>query len=417
MNIGFLIIGSEVLDGKITDLNTKILTGFLLQEGFELGMTITVRDDKRSIQNSLRHLFEDHDVVVTSGGLGPTRDDITKDSLGDFFNRVLTLNPEAIRVSQENYARFGREFPGPQHGYAFLPQGFVPMSNCTGFAPGFYLKDGDRILFSAPGVPREFQSMLRDHFMSVVAEKRKENSIFKHFIVRTKNIPEEKIFAEVDPTLWEKLETYGVVSSLPILMGVDVGVKVVAHTQEELDQKMRKLQSIVLSSPLSKNIWHIGQESLEEKIVKTANEKNITYGFAESATGGLCSHRVTSISGSSKTFMGSIVCYDEKVKEKELRVRRKTLDQFSAVSPETASEMAQGLLEKLNIDIAISITGYAGPSGGTPKFPIGSVCIGLATKKKTATQIFQLNGDREVLKQRFSQAALYTLLEELENFS
>jgi nicotinamide-nucleotide amidase len=245
----------------------------------------------------------------------------------------------------------------------------------------------------------------------------KEKDIFKHFVVRTKNVPEEKIFGEVDPKLWDKLEVYGVVSSLPILMGVDIGVKVSAKTQVELDHKIKELQEIFMSSPIAKNIWHIGLESLEEKIVNTANEKNITYGFAESATGGLCSHRVTSVSGSSKTFIGSIICYNERVKEKELGVNRKTLDEFTAVSPETAREMAQGLLEKLKLDIAISITGYAGPTGGTEQFPVGTVCIGVSTRTKTEAHILHLKGDREILKQRFSQAALYALLEGLENFS
>lgn len=417
MKIGFLIIASELLDGKIADLNTKILANFLLKEGLEIGKAIIVRDDKSTIKESLKQLYEDYDVVVTSGGLGPTKDDITKETLGEFFNCPLELNPEAVKICQENYFRMGRVFPGTSHGYSYLPQGFIPLSNRTGFAPGFYLRKEGKILFSGPGVPREFTSILEDHFLPAVAEMRSERALLSHFIVKTKNVPEEKIFGEVDPGLWDKLEAYGTVSSLPILMGVDIGVKVLARTAEELNKKISELHSIFKCSPLAKNIWHIGAETIEEKIVSTANKKKIRYGFAESATGGLCSHRITSVSGSSQSFMGSVVCYDEKIKENALGVNRKTLDEFTAVSPETAREMAQGLLQKFHLDVAVSITGYAGPTGGTATFPVGSVCIGVATSLETKTQVLHLKGDREVLKLRFSQAALYALLEELENFS
>jgi nicotinamide-nucleotide amidase len=418
MKIGFLVIGSEVLDGKISDLNTKYLADFLRQNNLEINESTTVRDDADSIKAGLYKLFTKNEVVITSGGLGPTKDDITKETIGDFFHKKMILNQEAIKIAENNYKQFDRIFPGKEHGYAYLPEGFSPLSNSTGFAPGFYFKEQNKILFSCPGVPREFNSMLNDHFFKISAEKIDHKIQMRHFVVRTKNVPEEKIFGEVDPTLWEKLQQFGDVSSLPILMGVDIGIKIKASSKEALEKQEIELRSIFASSPISKSIWHIGAESLEQKIVSVANEKKITFGFAESATGGLCSHRITSISGSSQSFLGSVICYDERVKINQLGVKPETIEKFQVVSPETAIEMAQGLQKSLNLDLAISITGYAGPTGGTKGFPVGSVCIGRAMKDgHSSASIFNFKGDREILKQRFSQAALYALLEELEKIA
>jgi nicotinamide-nucleotide amidase len=419
MKTGFLIIGSEVLDGKISDANTKILAEFLRINHLEVSEAIVARDEKDSILDALNRLFSKNDLVVTSGGLGPTKDDITKETLATFFGKKIVFNEASQKIAEENYKRFERPFPGKDHGYCFLPESFVPLSNSTGFAPGFYVSRDNKTLFSGPGVPREFKSMLSDHLLNVLKDKLPKDGVLDSVIVRTKNVPEEKIFGEVDPTLWEKLEKYGDVSSLPILMGVDIGVKLRAKNNDEMALKVSAVKDIIENSPIKKHVWHYGPEPIEEKIVTLANQKKLRFGFAESATGGLCSHRITNVSGSSQCFVGSIICYDEKVKEHVLGVKAETLKEHTAVSLECAREMASGLQKNFSLDIAISITGYAGPGGGNDKYPVGGVCVGRATKKadSTAAESFVLKGDREILKQRFSQAVLYTLLEELEKFA
>ncbi len=417
MNIGFLIIASEVLDGKITDLNTSIFANFLRSHHLEINKAMSVRDRAEDIQQGLTQLFADCDVIVTSGGLGPTRDDITKETLGNFLGRKLALSPAAIKVSEENYQRFSRTFPGAEHGYAYLPEGFVPLSNATGFAPGLFATHEGRILLSGPGVPREFQSILEDHLSPILKNHRNSQEVLGHFIVRTKNVPEERIFSQVDPELWDQLEAFGEVSSLPILMGVDIGVKLRASTALELDQKSIELRRIIEHSPLRPHIWGFGRESLEERIVVRAREKGLRFGFAESATGGLCSHRITGVPGSSQCFQGTVVCYNEKVKESILGVSPETLSRYSAVSAEAAREMATGLGQILKLDIAVAVTGYAGPDCGSDGTPVGTVFIARAVRGTLKVEVHQLRGDRDVLKQRFSQAALYSLLEEVENLA
>lgn len=418
MKIGLLIIGNEILDGKISDANTRQLSTFLRSRHLELKTVLTVSDEIDSIHLGLKTLFSICDVVVTSGGLGPTIDDVTKEAMASYFGRKVLFADTAYNVASNNYQRFARAFAGKEHGYCFLPEGFTALDNTTGFAPGLYLADAGKYLLCGPGVPKEFKSLLDDHFQSLIQSNFPVSSeLIESITVKTKKIPEEKIFGEVDPTLWEKLSALGSVSSLPNVMGVDIGVKIKANSQAELDEKKKKVISIFEESPVRSGIWQYGTLSLEEYIVQLANKKNITYGFAESATGGLCAHRITSVPGSSKTFVGSIVSYAESVKQRVLNVEAVTLKKYSDVSVQTASEMSSGAAQQLQTKIVVAITGLAGPAGGTPEKPVGTVCFGVTTNGKTMTHMDRFPGDREQLKIRFSQAALYYLLEELEKSS
>lgn len=417
MKAGFLIIASEVLNGKISDVNNQTLALFLRKFNVEIEKTIIVKDTVSSIQKALKDLFTECDLVVTSGGLGPTRDDLTKEALGDFFGKKNLFSESAMQIAEANYSRFKRVFPGKDHGYSFLPEGFVALDNPSGFAPGLFFENDGKFILAGPGVPREFRTILEHHLERLVLSRGQTSERFRLVNIRTKKIPEEKIFGEIDPTLWDKLEKYGAVSSLPVYLGVDVGVKISALTERELDEKEKEILSMIEASPLFPHVWHTGLETLEEVILNKAGATNLTFGFAESASGGLCSHRMTSVPGSSRYFMGSVVSYDNSVKTGVLGVKERTIEKYSVVSLETAKEMAQGAREKLGVDVAISITGIAGPGGGTEKTPVGTVCIGVATPSFSDSFEAKLFGDREQLKYRFSQLALMTLLETLEKIA
>ncbi|MGE3609743.1 MAG: nicotinamide-nucleotide amidohydrolase family protein [Bacteriovoracaceae bacterium] len=417
MKVGLLVIGSEVLNGKISDLNTRFLADFLQAHQLDLQMAITVKDIESEIHRALKVLFEICDLVVTSGGLGPTRDDITKMALATYLNRIISYSPEAEIIAQENYAKFERSFPGKEHGYSFLPQGFVALNNSSGFAPGLFTEHLGKYLFCAPGVPKEFKTMIQDHLYQLIFSKIENGEFLSTVTIRTKKVPEEKIFSEIDPNLWDKLAHYGDVASLPVLMGVDIEVKLRAKNQEELNQKKEGVLKVIDESAVKEHVWHFGRELLEEIIIQKANQKKLRFGFAESATGGLCSHRVTGISGSSNSFVGSVICYDTNVKINQLQVSQSVIEEFGVVSLETARAMASGIAQVLNLDIGISITGFAGPSGGTPDKPVGTVCIGTYVKGKIEAQSFRFYGDREQLKNRFAQAALMILLERMEEFA
>jgi nicotinamide-nucleotide amidase len=415
MKIGLLIIATEILEGKITDLNTRFLALFLKKHHLELLSSLTVRDDRDEIKKALGLLLDSCDLVITSGGLGPTKDDLTKEVLGQFLNQKSVFSEVAHKVAEENYKKYDRSYPGRDHVYSSLPLGVRPLSNSTGLAPGLFTEIQGKSILCAPGVPREFKSMLEDHIAPWLKKNHQVQALFENMVFRTKRVPEEKIFGELDSQLWDKLSEFGEVSSLPGMMGVDIGIKIKAQNEEELLDKKSRILSVMESSPIKPHIWHRGEERLEEVIVKLANQKQLTFGFAESCTGGLCSHRVTNISGSSHSFLGSVISYDNSVKKRSLEVSQELINLKGVVSVEVAEAMAQGLVARLNTDIGVSTTGIAGPNGGTSELPIGTVCLAVHYKDgKSNSYKLRFFGDRETLKERFAQAALMLLLEALE---
>ncbi|MFY7993462.1 MAG: nicotinamide-nucleotide amidohydrolase family protein [Bacteriovoracaceae bacterium] len=415
MKLGLLIVGTEVLKGLVADANTFWLAGHLKSLNLELSKTITVGDGEAEIIKGLQELYEQCDFVFTSGGLGPTLDDITKTSIASFFNLEVKHSAEARLVAEKNYKQFNRELVNG-HIYETLPVGFSPLWNPSGFAPAFYYQTAkNKFILSAPGVPKEFKSIITEHFQKIISPFLTNKDFAETITFRTKRIPEEKIFSELCPTLWQDLEAFGNVSSLPQLMSVDVCAHLKAKSREELEDKKNKVIQLVTTSALHSYIWEIGTRSIEEVILDLSKKKNLHFGFAESCTGGLCSHRMTNIAGASSAFWGSVVCYDNSVKENILGVKKQTLQEFGAVSEQTASEMAIGLKTKLNLDLAVAITGIAGPGGGSEEKPVGTVCLGLADKAGVSTYKLVLFGDREQLKNRFAQAALMILLEKLQS--
>lgn len=410
MRLGLLIIGSELLQGKITDANTVWLGNFLRPLNLKVTLSMTVSDDKSMLSKALRTLFAEVDVVICSGGLGPTPDDVTKEALGEFFGKKIFPSAEARKISEGNYQRFERTLPDG-HGYGYLPEGFLPLDNPAGFAPGLWFSESGKSLLAAPGVPKEFQTMLALHFPSRILPLFPAQKSLSLLNFRTWGVPEEKIFTELDPTLWKDLEEYGAVSSLPHVMGVDIGITL----SDSTDEKIAAVKKIMRQSKVWSHVWSEGFTSLEEVIVREAKAKNLTIGFAESCTGGLCAHRLTNVAGSSEVFWGSIVSYHNSVKENLIDVKSETLKTHGAVSLPVAEEMALGAQKRLKTDLAIALTGIAGPGGGSVEKPVGTVCVGIASKNGVRSEKFVFKGDRETLKMRFSQIAFFKLLMELRN--
>lgn len=408
MRIAFLAIGNELLQGKITDANGPWLTKFLRPLNSQLVLMLQVGDSFPEIHAALNYLYQNADLVICSGGLGPTPDDVTKEALGDFFGRGKPRPSSAARaVAQKNYDRFERLLP-EGHGYGFLPDGFVPLDNPGGMAPGLWYSEGKRHLLAAPGVPKEFRDLLRSHLPQHL--RTNGDQVSELLIFRTKGLPEEKIFGEICPGLWKQLEAYGSVSSLPHAFSVDVGVAV-NGTKAEVEKARTEVRQLIYSSALQPHIWHEGPESLEELIILEASAKGVSVALAESCTGGLVASRLTNVPGSSAVLLGGVVAYDNAVKERVLGVDSELLQRHGAVSEPVAQAMAEGARVKLGASIAVSTTGIAGPGGGTPQKPVGTVWVGSSSNKETRGQMYQFKGDREALKFRFSQVALFSLLD------
>lgn len=412
MKIQLIIIGNELLNGKISDKNTSYLAKLAFEHNFELTKTHIIGDDPNSFQKALKEAWEVSDIVITSGGLGPTKDDLTKDMLAQYFSKKIEVNNEALSFVRKIYQDKGKEY-SDKMAYHFIPQDFKLLYNRIGYAPALQYSEGVKTVYALPGVPSEFQVLLNEEIFPTL---KKDDNQFKHIIIKTYGVPEAQIFYKIAPLLWDELSKYGEVSSLPHAYGVDIGVKLTEKNTDQLAQFEKEIIALVQSHGLKDYIWHIGSESLEEVIIREAKAKNIKIGFAESCTGGLCASRITDISGSSSVFWGSVVSYANEVKMKSLKVKEDTLKNKGAVSEETALEMAIGARAHLDVDIAVTTTGIAGPGGATPGKPVGTVGIGFSDKHASASKMYYLNGNREQLKVRFSQVALFTLLERIRNF-
>ncbi len=415
MNCALLIIGDELLAGRTRDLNGYWLSKFLPSVGLKLTQIKIINDSEEAIKTSLDDLFKKVDIVMTSGGLGPTKDDVTKNIIASYFKKDLVSNKESIALIHQLYAKFDREWNTEKNAYHFFPEGFELLDNLNGYAPGLFFHENGKTILSAPGVPREFSSMVENAFLPKLKTIYSSDNFkeMEFFSIRTRGVPEETIFGELCPTLWDDLSSIAKISSLPHLLGIDI---VLYFSPGERDEIIRKAKEIIESTELKSHVWQYGNLELPELIVSEATEKNLTIGFAESCTGGLTSSKITDVSGASKVFFGSIICYANSVKTNLLKVDPKTLENFGAVSVECAKEMALGTLGAIGCDIAISFTGIAGPGGGSPTKPVGTVGIGWATKTQNSSKILHHKGDREALKERFCRSGLFKLLDLIREY-
>lgn len=413
MKANFIIIGNELLNGKIKDLNTEILAKSLFSLGISLNKVQIIPDEQLSFKEAFTTSLNEGELIFISGGLGPTKDDLTKSFLANFYGESLVENEKAFETAKSHYQRAKREYDKELIHYHLLPTSFQPIYNPIGYAPGIYINKNQKQIFSLPGVPNEFEAMIKEEIMPRFLQPSGKH--FKNIIIKTWKIPEAKIFTELCPNLWDELSSEGQVSSLPHIMGVDIGIFIEASTQEEINEKENKILFKISNGKLKEYIWHIGPEQLEEVIIKEAKAKNLKIGFAESCTGGLCASRITNFSGSSEIFWGSIVSYANEVKTNTLGVASETLKNYGAVSQETAEEMAIGALKQLGVDIVVTTTGIAGPGGGSKEKPVGTVGIGVANKQFSKGKIYHFTGNRIHLKQNFSEIALMTLLNQIRS--
>ena len=416
LNVSMIVIGDEILNGRTTDLNGSWLSKYLFKKGLNLSSLRFIRDDKTEINNALLACLEFSDIVITSGGIGPTLDDKTKNCLADYFGKKIIERQDVADIVTQNYIQFGRSWmPGHNH-YHFFPDDFIATNNPKGLAPGivYFDESNKKLIMSGPGVPREFSEIVELEFYPLI-KKFFGNRLRENYqtVIRTSSIPEEKIFFELCPTLWQDLESFGKVSSLPHTIGIDIVVSYHGNAKVH-EENQKNIKALIGKSALAEHVWQYGNKSIIELVLEKALELNKTFSFAESCTGGLTSSKITDVSGSSKVFMGGVVSYSNEAKVNLLAVKEETLEKFGAVSEEVAREMALGARSRFKTDFAVSLTGIAGPTGGTAEKPIGLVVIGFASKKKCGAKKFQFHGDRIRKKERFSDMALLVLLELME---
>ncbi len=386
-----LTIGDEILYGQIVDTNSQWMSVELDKIGVKVIRKTTVGDVEEEILTAFAEAEKRADVILITGGLGPTSDDLTKPLLANYFNCDLEINEEALAEVTEFFKSRGRELTELNRQQAALPTACEKITNPVGTAPGMWFTKGDKVFMSMPGVPHEMKRMMTEQVLPRIAKKYQLPVIY-HKVIRTIGLGESFLAEKISD--WEKsLPPHIKLAYLPSLGEVKLRLTCFGDSLHQLEQEadhlIEKLKEIV-----GQNIYGYGEDPIEVAIGKLLREKKLTLSIAESCTGGYLSHLITSVPGSSEYFMGSMIPYAYEIKMRQLGVKPETLEKYGAVSEPTIIEMANIVRAKFSTDIGVATSGIAGPGGATPDKPVGTVWIAYSDKHQTITKKLQLSKDR-----------------------
>jgi len=409
MNAEIVTIGDEILIGQVTDTNSGWIASELNKIGVEVKRIRAIKDNREDILKNVSEAIESSSIILITGGLGPTKDDITKITLCEYFESKLYFDEEVCKQLQSFFDSRGKKLSELNRKQAELPDACVPISNTIGTAPGMLFQKKDKIIISMPGVPYEMKEMMKQSVLPLLQKKAGPNRILQHTIL-TSGIAESdlaELIADWENNLPQNfslayLPQPGIVRLRITGKGEELVVK------QEMEKRINKLESIA-----SDFVFGHGEDTLEKVVGELLKKNKFTLSTAESCTGGYIAHLLTSISGSSDYFMGSVVSYSNDLKEKLLQVKSDDLKTYGAVSEQVVKQMAEGARKNLKTDYAIATSGIAGPTGGTKEKPVGTIWIAVTTPSKTICKKLQLGNNRLVNIQATSAAALNLLRKEL----
>lgn len=402
-----ITIGDELLIGQVVDTNSAWLGKELNNIGVRIQQITSISDSREAILEALKNAEQAADIVLITGGLGPTKDDITKHVLAEYFNTELEYNEEIYLHVKSFFDKRGIVMAEVNKYQAHLPKSCNILKNSKGTASGMWFERNNTIFVSMPGVPFEMKGLMQEYVLPEL-QNRFTLPFVVHKTVMTHGIGESSLMEIIEN--WENsLNEHNIkLAYLPSPARVRLRLSSVGPNKESIeqaiDQKISELNELI-----PQYIFGFDDEQLESVIGKLLQSKGATVATAESCTGGLIAHLFTSIAGSSNYFMGSVVAYDNAVKQNVLGVSADDLLNHGAVSEEVVKQMALGVKQLLNTDYAIATSGIAGPGGGTPIKPVGTVWIGIATPQGVTAHLYQMGTDREANIKRSANQAL-TLL-------
>ncbi|HEX6599475.1 MAG TPA: competence/damage-inducible protein A [Gemmatimonadaceae bacterium] len=410
MRIEVVTVGDELLLGYTLDSNAAHLARELAALGVEIVRRSTCGDDAETIAATVREALDRTGAVITTGGLGPTSDDLTKPSIAALFGRDMVLDDEHFDWMRRRWAARWPERPMPDANrqQAMLPGGARKLVNRHGSAPGIWLEDErGRWVAMLPGVPREMRGMLADTLMPLIAERVGDvRRVVRSRTLRSTGVAESRV-AELVATLPDGVGDVEL-AYLPTIDGVDLRVTVRNLTPEVADARLEEA-AMRLHSVLGDAIYGEGATDLAAVVLDLCRTRGVTIGMAESCTGGMLGERLTAIPGSSDVVRGGVIAYANDVKRALLGVDASVLEAHGAVSEPVARAMATGARKLLGVDAALAITGIAGPGGGTTEKPVGTVWIALDLGGNVESVLLRLWGDRTEIRQRSAQGALNLL--------
>ena len=412
MKATLINIGDELLIGQVVNTNASVMARMLIAAGIDVCGTYVIGDNAADIESHLRLGLQQSDVVLMTGGLGPTKDDITKKTLCRFFNSELVENEEALNNVKRIFAARGYELTPINRAQALVPKCCEMLNNDLGTAPCMWFEhEGGKILVSLPGVPFEMEWLMRNRVIPKLQDTfLTETIINKNILVQ--GIGESFLSDLIEP--WElKLPENIKLAYLPVA-GM---IKLRLTARYPVNSKEPDISSFLPGLYALAGQYIVGEdcETLAELVHQKLTATGKTLATAESCTGGTIASRLTALAGASVYFKGGVIAYSNEVKETALGVKHETLAAHGAVSEETVREMVEGVRGRLDSDYAIATTGIAGPGGGTPEKPVGTVWVAVASKEKTVAQLMHYGDRRQQTIDRTVNQAFAMLLRELKN--
>lgn len=409
MNIELVTIGTELLLGMTVDTNGAEISRALAAQGVRVTRRTSVADRGDEIRDVVRDALQRTGAVLTTGGLGPTADDITKKVVADLFSAPLEFDEAIWAGLLERFARLERKPAESNRSQAEVPRGATVLKNRWGTAPGLWLEGGQGLVIMLPGVPLEMRRLLEHEVMPRLAS-RGTGSVIRSLLVRTSGIPESSL-AECMGDVEQEIAPL-TLAYLPGLEGVDLRLSAWDLAPKEAEQRLHAAAEL-LRSRGADNVYAEGESDLAALVLDAARSQHLRLAVAESCTGGLLGARLTEVPGSSDVFVGGVIAYDNALKVALLDVPETLLVEHGAVSEPVARAMAEGAARRFRVTAALSVTGIAGPGGGTPEKPVGTVWIGCFYNDSVETRRSVFPGSRHEVRARAAQAALFLLYRRL----
>lgn len=394
MKCEILCVGTELLLGDTLNTNSQFIAKELSFLGVGVFHQTVVGDNPERVKDALQIAFTRADMVITTGGLGPTKDDLTKEVCAGFFNKKLLLNEDSLERLKEYFKKRGVQLSESNIKQAYLPEGCIPLQNDNGTAPGCIINENNKILIMLPGPPREMQPMFKEKVAPYL--KSFSDNIFVSKVLRVFGIGESNAADKISEILDNENPTVA-----PYAKENEVIFRITASCRDEKEaSKLIKPVEDKIRERLGEYIYGEGEKTLDFVVGELLVDRKLTISTAESCTGGLVAGTLINYPGISSVFSEGAVTYSNEAKIKILNVKKETLDKFGAVSEETAREMAQGIAIESGSDIGVSTTGVAGPSGGTENKPVGLVYVGVYYNNETYVKKLNLSGSREKIRNR-----------------
>ncbi|MTI60641.1 MAG: competence/damage-inducible protein A [Firmicutes bacterium] len=410
MIVEIISIGTELLLGDIIDTNSAYIAEKLTENGFDIHYVSTVGDNLERITATIKRAQQRADIIITTGGLGPTDDDLTREAIAASMGLELKKDERLLTAIKNYFREKNYSMTVNNEKQACLPEGATEIPNEKGTAPGILLERDDIIIISMPGVPGEMKDMLERKVLPYLKEL--SAGLIQSRVLNFFGIGESSLEMEIKDILDKQTNP-----TIALLAGKGE-VKVRITSKASSKEKAGELIAVVekeITERVGEYVYGSDDKGLAVVVAELLKEKGLSIATAESCTGGLLGDRITNIAGSSEYFQGGVIAYSNQVKHELLGVEENTLKKYGAVSAETAQKMAEGIKDNMNTDIGIAITGIAGPGGGSQEKPVGLVYLGLAIDDYSQTFKLKLRNDRAWNKWMSTQYALYYLYRYLVN--